>query len=295
MKTTERRDVVAEVTNQILADLEAGVAPWIRPWAGGSPGVRPGMPSNFATGRGYRGANVLILWMQAAVRGYMDTRWLTYKQAAQLGGHVKKGEKGTKVVFWKAVTKDAEKEGEEKRRLLYAREYTVFNVEQCEGLDVTPIAPPPAPSEDEVLAMVTRLGVLVEHGGSEACYSPLLDRVRMPRLETFVDQGAYRSILLHETAHWTGHPSRLKRDLSGRFGSESYAFEELVAEMGSAFMCAALGVEGRLQHSQYIGDWIRVLKNDRFAVFTAARMAQEAMELVLGGAQSEEEDVAAAA
>jgi antirestriction protein ArdC len=230
--------------------------------------------------------------MTAMERGYRDTRWLTFKQALDQGGHVKKGEKGTKVVFWKKLEKEDD-EGE-KKKILLAREYTVFNVEQCEGLAVIPTGNSHVPTEDEVLEMVKGVGVVVQEGGARACYIPSLDVVQMPSAKDFADQGAYRSVLLHETAHWTGHASRLNRDFSGRFGSEAYAFEELVAELGSAFMCATLGVEGKLQHAEYIANWLQVLKGDKFAVFTAARLAQEAMELVLGDA-AEEEELAAAA
>ncbi len=295
--TTERKDLAKDVTERIISALEQGAGEWMRPWKGSA---AIGLPSNFSTGRAYRGLNVLLLWATAMSKGYKDTRWLTFKQALDLKGHVRKGEKGVQLVYWKRLGQKSEgEEGEEvvegKQKVrLVPLSFTVFNVEQCDKLTVEPLPAPPTVSEDDVLSLALKLGARVQHGGDRAFYSPAADFVQMPFAADFVDRGAYRSTLLHEVAHWTGHTSRLNRNLSGRFGSESYAAEELVAEMASAFMCAAIGVEGKLQHPEYVANWLQVLKNDKYAVFTAARHAQQVMELVLGKAE-EEEQVAAAA
>lgn len=290
-----KQDVATKVTEAIVAALESGVAPWAKPWKSDGTASPLGMPTNYATARAYRGINILLLWAAGLERGFKDTRWLTFKQALDMGGHVKKGEKGTHVVLWKTGTRTEEGEdGEETtKKTLYAREYVVFNVEQCEGFQLEKLDSGKPADVDAVLALVSEAGAVVVHGGNRAAYMPAMDIITMPHQDTFTDVGAYQSILLHEAGHWTGHPSRKARDFSGRFGSEAYAFEELVAELTSAMTCAHLGVQGRLQHVEYIGNWLKVLKGDKHAIFTAARLAQEAAEYLLGTARQEEAEESA--
>ena len=277
MSKTTRRDVAAEITAQLVAKLDQGVAPWVRPWA-------IPMPRNHATGRAYRGANVVLLWAAMDARGYRDARWLTFKQALDCDGHVRRGEKGTQIVFWRftEIEKQDATTGETRKVTIpFARFHTVFNVEQCDGLNASAgLDAEPATLGAEVLA--TRAGVSVSFGGTRAFYAPDSDRIQIPAREHFASGDAFEAMLLHELVHWTGHEHRLARDLRHRFSSEAYAFEELVAELGSAFLCAHLGITGRLQHAEYLASWARVLRDDKHAIFTAARLAQEATAYLLG-------------
>lgn len=287
---TAARDVCSEMTAKIVAALEAGVAPWVKPWNGdGGAPLASGLPRNAVTGRPYHGGNVLVLWCA----GFSDPRWLTFKQALALGGCVRKGERGTTVCFWapvsgkKATDAAPDAEGGEEttagRKRLMCRAYTVFNVSQCDGLTLdaeTPAAPAELGVADNVAA---RVGAKVTRGGARAFYSPSADAITVPVRAAFTDEGAYDGTLLHELTHWTGHKSRCDRDFSKskRFGDDAYAFEELVAELGAAFACAHLGVVGRLQHTEYLGHWAKALKADRFAIFTAAKLAEQACALLL--------------
>ena len=291
MSTKPRRDTAREVTERIAAQLEKGVAPWVQPWSAAPP---QRMPLNAHTGKPYRGANVLLLWSGAQTAGYDDPRWVTFRQARELGGSVRRGEKGTPVVFWRFVerSKDGSSAAQgpeaEARRFALCRTYTVFNIAQCEGLALA--APAARESLAPIDALVTRLGAEVRHGGDRAVYFPSADRIQMPALERFEHREAYPATLLPELVHWTGHERRLARTFGERFGDDAYAAEELVAELGAAFLCAELGVRGTLQHAEYLETWLRVLRADRCALFTAARHAQAAMELVLGSAEGEHED-----
>ena len=275
-----KRDVYQEVTDKIVAELEAGTAPWVKPWA--TAGSH--MPHNAHTGRQYNGVNVLLLWMATASKGYSSQGWVTFKQAKELGGHVRKGEHGEHVVFWKFLDKtekDAATGEERSITIPMARMYTVFNVEQCEGLtlparETVELAEHERHEAAEVL--IAGSGAEVIYGGGRACYIPSRDQVHMPELGTFESAASYYATHLHELTHWTGHKARCDRDLSGRFGSESYAAEELVAELGAAFLCGELGIQGELRHASYIESWLRVLKQDKRAIFTAASMATKAAE-----------------
>lgn len=280
MKRAERRDVVAEITSQVVEALESGSAPWVRPWRSTGSGAMP-MPRNGRTDREYRGVNVVVLWAVAFGRGYADPRWVTFNQARELGGSVRRRERGTQIVFWKFVDRKDAETGEA-RRIPFARAYTVFNVEQCEGLslDALPAAERTANPGTVADDLAVSAGARVVRGGDRAFYSPSADTVRVPSVEAFESESTYASTLLHELAHWTGHESRLGRKFGSRFGDDAYAFEELVAEMSAAFLCARLGVEGRLQHVEYLGHWARVLRADKHAVFTAAREAQRVADML---------------
>ena len=295
-------DLYSRITETICAAIEAGTMPWVKPWTGSGPCADH---HNAASGHAYRGLNVLLLNATAAARGHRDPRWVTFRQALALGGAVRRGESGTTVIFWSMVK--AKEEGVERVRPLL-RHYTVFNVAQCDGLDVAEPLPAPAPSDyaGRLRAIVDGLaadGCPVVEGIDRAAYSPSADRIVMPAPGAFRTSGAHAEILLHEATHATGHAKRLARDFGGRFGSASYAFEELVAHMGSAFLCGALavGTQG-VQHPEYIADWLRVLRGDRYAIFTAAREAERAAGWLLSRAGlavdedvSDEADVAAAA
>lgn len=291
------RDVCAEITAKLVEALEKGVAPWIKPWNGDAGVPRlSGMPRNAVTGKTYRGANVLVLWCA----GFSDPRWVTFQQALSLGGCVRKGEKGQTVCWWSPVTRreestDETKDGENTetpRTRLICRAYTVFNVSQCDGLKLDEIQAPPVvdvTSENVADTTAARVGAKVVLGGDRAYYSIMQDYIGMPVRAAFEDDGAYTATLLHELTHWTGAPGRCDRKFGTRFGDSTYAFEELVAEIGSAFACAHLGVAGRLQHAEYLGHWAKVLKADKFAIFTAAREAEKALRMLVPSMEPKDE------
>lgn len=289
------------ITDRIVAALESGTAPWIKPWkADGT--ASASLPHNACTRRAYHGINTLILWGAQHAMGYASAQWLTFKQATERSGHVRAGEKGTEIVFWKFLNRDVKDgagnpvRGDDgavlQRKVPMLRTYYVFNVAQCEGLEL-PAARKVRPEIDPTTidALADTIGARIQWGGDRACYVPAFDQINMPRRAAFRTLDAYHGTLLHEITHWTGHESRCARSLVGRFGSEAYAAEELIAEMGSAFLCASLGVnlEG-LQHADYIGSWIKVLKSDNRAIFTAAKAAQVACDWVLAAAGIGESD-----
>jgi len=285
-----RRDLYQHVTNRILGDLERGVRPWLKPWSasnvGGSvlPRRHNGIP--------YQGVNVLLLWSESMARGYTATTWMTYRQALELGAHVRKGETGTLVVFADRITRAEDGENGEsvERSIPYLKSYTVFNVEQIEGLPPQYLPQAPAPTSTETRhaqaeCFIAATQATIRLGGDRAFYAPALDVIQLPPLPAFHDTESYYSTALHELTHWTGHPSRCARELNRhRFGSESYAFEELVAELGSAFLCAELGItpDVRDDHAAYLASWLAVLKQDKRAIFAAASQAQRAADYLHG-------------
>ena len=272
-------DLYRRVTERIVAELDAGVPPWVKPWkTGRSDGL---MPRNAATGRPYRGINIPILWDAAGRLGFDRHEWLTFKQALSAGASVRKGERGTNVVFTKRLLAPARDEEETDAMVSVMKVYTVFNVAQVDGLP-----PPPVQADAEyvpmlaVEAFVRGVGAVVHHGGDMPCYVPSEDFIAMPEPRQFESAAHYYATALHELTHWTGHETRLNRDFRHRFGSRAYAAEELVAEFGAAFLCAELGVTGRLRHAEYIGSWLDLLRNDEKAVFTAASKASQAAEFL---------------
>lgn len=292
----KRRDLYQEVTNRIIEALRNGVVPWRRPW---QIAAADAAPRNAITRRPYNGVNVFLLWMTAGARGYESNEWMTYNQAKKAGGQVRKGERGTTVYFWKTISIEEEDEdtGEvTRKRIPLMREFTVFNRAQVDGLPAPKDAPVPL-SEPERNAradeFIAATGAVIRHGGSRAGYSPERDDIVMPPRASFKDAAGYYSTALHELAHWTGHPTRMARDLSGTYGSAAYAFEELVAEMGAAFLCADLEIDGDLQHPEYIANWIRVLEDDSHAITRAASQARQAAEFLGAGAGAREADGAA--
>lgn len=284
-----REDLYTQVTSRIVAELEAGRFPWVQPWeAGGA--VAPGMPRNALTERAYSGINVLILWATVLERGYPSQSWLTFRQALEAGGCVRKGEHGTTVVYADRFTPEAEKEraretGDDAKQIAFLKRFTVFNVAQCEGLrDGLAADPAPLPDGGAVPlaeAVIAASGVAFQVGGSRAFYAPGPDCVVVPPQSAFFAPINYYRTALHELTHATGHSSRLARDLANAFESEGYAREELVAELGSAFLCAALGIQPTVRHADYLASWLDVLRGDPRAIFRAASAASKAADWLL--------------
>lgn len=275
-----RLDIYARITNQIIDQLEAGVRPWTQPWVGGHPVTRPLRHD----GTPYTGVNILLLWSEACRRGFASSTWMTFRQALALGAHVRKGEKGSTVVYANRIVRtETDEAGDEvEQRIPFLKAYTVFNVEQIDDLpDACRPTPPEPINPDKRLERIERffagLEVDIRHGGSAAYYVPASDRVQMPPIETFRDAGAYYATLGHECVHWTGHETRLARDFSR--SAQAYAREELVAELGAAFLSAdlELELEPREDHAAYLGHWLEVLKADKRFLFSAAAHAQRAV------------------
>ena len=287
-----RSDVYKRVTNKIIEELEKGVRPWMKPWSAGHAGGRITRPLR-ANGIPYRGINVLMLWSEAMENGYAAPIWMTFKPALELNANVRKGERGSLVVFASKLTRTETNEntGEDaEREIPFMKGYTVFNAEQVEGLPAHFYAKPEAPPEvqpriEHVESFVCATGATVAHGGGRAFYSLKEDRVQMPHFAAFRDAPAYYATLIHELTHWTRHPKRLERDFGHkRFGDEGYAMEELVAELGAAFLCADLDLapEHLEDHAAYIGSWLKALKDDKRAIFAAAAHAQRAADFLHG-------------
>jgi len=278
-----KTDTYTEVTNKIISDLENGVLPWNKPWASG---CAPSIPLRH-NGTPYRGINVLILWAAAIEHGFSAAQWMTYKQAVELGGQVRKGEKGSSIVFFATLDKsEKNSSGDEvTKHIPMLRSYSVFNVEQIDGLPAQyyptlVTTTKTVELSDSAEAYFTSTGATIVHGGNRACYVPSADVIRMPIPESFVDGQSYQSTKAHELVHWTGHEKRTAREFGKRFGDSAYAFEELVAELGAAFLCAGLQITQtvRNDHAQYLAGWLTVLKQDKRAIFTAASAAQKAVD-----------------
>ena len=310
-----RANLYDEVTRRIIAELEAGRFPWVQPWGNAaSAGLAPGLPRNALTGRAYSGINILILWGAVIARGFPSQGWLTFRQALQAGGNVRKGERGTCVVYAdRFIPKDDRGQGairgtappdldkaglrrstagpngsdppEAARAIPFLKRFTVFNVAQCEGLRPG-LAPEPVPlPECEIVPLAEEVieasGVAFRVGGMDAFYVPAADYVQVPPQPAFFDQVNYYRTALHELTHATGHRTRLDRNLTGAFGSRDYAREELVAEMGAAFLCAALGIVPTVRHADYLAGWLDVLRADDRAIFRAASQASKAADWLL--------------
>lgn len=286
-----KKDIYQTITNRIIADLEKGVRPWMKPWSTENAAGRISLPLR-SNGVPYRGINILMLWSEAIERGYSSPHWMTFKQARELGGHVRKGERASQVVYASTLTKSEtdQNTGEEsERNIPFLKSYAVFNAEQVEGLPerfthVSGETLEPAQRIERVEAFIHATGADVRHGGGSAYFSVSSDHVQMPLFETFADPESYYATVAHELTHWTRHKTRLNREFGRkRWGDEGYAAEELVAELGSAFLCADLELtpEVREDHAAYIANWLTVLKNDKRAIFSAASYAQRAAEYLL--------------
>lgn len=282
-------DLYTQVTETILAELQAGAAPWVKPWSGRASGA---MPKNATTQRAYSGVNIPLLWVAQQNGGYASARWLTFKQAIDAGGNVRKGEKGTMIVFVSAIEKEQEG-SDELRRIPFLKRFTVFNVAQCENLPAKvaigeTVAPRNADERralaDEFLACT---GADIREGAGEAYYAPGRDFISMPAFASFTSADHFYATAFHELAHWTGHKARLDRDMVACFGDQSYAAEELVAELSAAFLCAEFGFDGDLRHAGYIAHWIKLLQSDSRAFCMAAARAQKAADHLRGLALAE--------
>ncbi|WP_312366943.1 zincin-like metallopeptidase domain-containing protein [Ensifer sp.] len=294
-------DVYERITNRIVEQLVAGTRPWMQPWGGGGMPVRP-LRHN---GAAYRGINTVLLWMTATEQGYSSPYWMTYKQASELGAQVRKGETSTLVVYANTIErKETDDAGEEvERRIPFMKGYSVFNADQIDGLPerfyVKPSALPETGNQRIETAdrFFAHLGADIRQGGSKAYYHPVGDFIQMPRFEAFVSAEAHATTLGHEAIHWTMSPTRLDRHLGReKWGDEGYAKEELVAELGSVFLAADLGlaIEPRDDHAAYIASWLKVLKNDKRLVFQMAAHAERAVTFLHGlqpedGKRSDEE------
>ena len=289
MQGTDRQDVYTRITSKIVASLEQGVRPWMKPWSADNAAGRIIRPLRH-NGQGYSGINILMLWSSAVEQGFTAPMWMTFKQATELNAHVRKGEKGSLVVYANTVTK-TENDGdgnEVERDIPFMKGYTVFNVEQIEGLPEMYYTRPEPKREGPVRiehaeAFFANTKADIRIRGNRAYYSMEGDHVVMPPIESFESAESYYATLAHESTHWTRHKSRLERDFGRKvWGDEGYAREELVAELGSAFLCADLELtpEVRDDHASYIASWLEVLKNDKRAIFQAASHAQRAVDFL---------------
>jgi antirestriction protein ArdC len=282
--TTPKLDVYRKVTDSIITAIEQGVGQYRMPWT-----VRQDRgfsPISVGSAKPYRGINTLVLWAQAQSKGYGSAFWGTYQQWQAIGGQVRKGERGSPVVYWGTIdsTRGIDADEENSGTHLFCKGYTVFNIEQVDGCKL-PKRFEPKLSHNERIAhadsFFAQTGVQVRDGGNRAFYRPSSpEAVYMPGFDQFPDRVNYYSVLAHETTHWTSHTSRCDRQLGKRFGDEAYAMEELIAELGSAYTMARLELEltPREDHAQYIASWLRVLRADKRAIFTAASQAQKAAD-----------------
>jgi antirestriction protein ArdC len=284
---TEKRDVYAAVTAQIVTAIEQGVSDWRMPWH--TSGKFAFSPINAISKKAYRGINTVCLWAAAQAKGYQSGEWATYQQWQDKGAQIIRGQKATTVVFWKfadgaTASDDTHESSKGGSRLLFTRGYSVFNAAQVDGY--TPKADVETPilvRIEQAEAFFKNVGAVVRNGGNQAYYAPLSDHIQMPPFQAFIESVSYYSTFAHEHTHWTANAGRCDRQLGKRFGDSAYAAEELIAELGAAFTCAHLGLSTRprADHAAYIGSWLKVLKADKRAIFTAASKAQQACDWLI--------------
>ena len=274
------RDIHKEITNKIIIMLENGQGVADCPWYSDGSITRP---TNIATGNRYNGINILALWAQSIDSGYSSGKWGTYRQWQTAGAHVKRGEKSSVIVFYKPIehTNDAG----DKERFLFARAFTVFNAEQVDGYEAPPLPGSSMAPLEAVENVVAETGATIGHGGERAYYRPSTDAIQIPDKRRFPDTESYYAVLMHELTHWTGHKSRCDRS-----ELKSYAFEELVAELGAAFLCADLQISAtpREDHAGYLASWLEALREDSKAIFRAASLASKAAEFINPTASTED-------
>jgi antirestriction protein ArdC len=273
--------VYQEVTDSIIAQLENGAMPWIKPWATDSTADK-----NFITQTPYRGVNRLMLGMASMIKGYDVPVWATFKQWNDLGCRVRADEKGTKIVKYGTYQKtgvDKQKK-EIEFTSAYLTTFYVFNANQVDGVTIqAPTVPDKPFNAIEAAELRIKLtGAVITHGGDSAFYAPSVDKINLPHKSSFLTESNYYATVFHELTHWTGAEIRCNRNLKGRFGNPLYAFEELVAEMGAAFLCQDYRIAGELRHAGYIESWLKVLKEDSRAIFKAAALAQKAVDHING-------------
>jgi antirestriction protein ArdC len=261
----DRATLYDEITDKIIAELETGRVPWVQPWGTAAAKASLAMPKNASTNRQYGGVNILILWGAVIEHGFVGQSWLTFRQALSLGGHVRRGERGTTVVYADRFVPTDERQraaetGDEARAIPFLKRFTVFNTDQCEELpdDIAATAAPPPPCliEPTVEILIKASGIPFRIGGNRAFYAPAEDYVQVPPPAAYFEPINWHRTALHELGHASGHPSRLSRDLSGAHGTKKYAFEELIAELCAAFSCASLGIVPTVRHADYIGAWL---------------------------------------
>jgi antirestriction protein ArdC len=264
------------VTDQILAELEKGATPWIKPWR-----VDATADKNVISQKPYQGINRLLLGLSSMRSGFDVPVWASFKQWQSLGASVRKGEKGTQVIFYSPVTKENASTGETETYQCI-RAYWVFNARQVDGIEIAPqnVVDDTFSAIEHAEAIISRTGAIITHGGDAAFYAPSVDRIQLPHKTSFHSEASYYATAFHELTHWSGHESRCNRVLKNRFGDSKYAFEELVAEMGAAFLCADNRIQGELRHAGYIGHWVKCLKDDSRAIFKAAALAQKAVDFI---------------
>lgn len=270
-----KSDIYQTVTDSIISALETGVKPWSCPWQR-VPGMS-GLPSNYATGAAYSGMNIMLLWYSASEQGFSDSRWMTYKQAKAEGGQVRKGEHGTTAIFY--ATLEKENDAGEVEHIPMLKTFTVFNVQQIDGLALTTETVSPEATFDplpQAENLLRKSGANIIEKGQNAFFIPSTDEIHLPERYLFAYAANFYATDLHELVHWSGGKSRLNREMKGKFGSEGYAFEELIAELGSAFLMADLGIVGAVQHESYIASWLKALRNDKRYIFKAASSASKA-------------------
>jgi antirestriction protein ArdC len=291
-ETTRRTDLYARVTNHIVAELERGVRPWLKPWNAEHAAGRINRPLRH-NGQKYSGINILTLWAEAETRGFVSPFWMTFQQARTLGAFVKKGEHGSPVVYASRFTKKETTEAgdETEQQIPFLKEYTVFNAEQIDGLPgyfyelARAVQTLPLQRIEQAEQFFAHTKADIRTGGAQAYYACEADYIQIPKLECFKDAESHAATVAHELTHWTRHPSRLNREFGRKkWGDEGYAMEELVAELASAFLCADLAItpEVRDDHASYIANWLKVLKDDKRAVFTAASHASKAVDFLHG-------------
>jgi antirestriction protein ArdC len=284
MQVSQREDLYQRITTKIVDAIEAGAGTHQMPWnpslCSGSPLQLPHNPIGHYA---YHGINILSLWASQQDNAYVSPAWASFKQWQAVGAQVRKGEKGTLTVFFKAMdggTLSPDGDDQEARRRFIAKAAYVFNVAQVDGyVELPPPELTPIERHAAADAFIKSSSAKIFHGNQHACYVPNRDEIYLPSEGAFRDSQSYYGVALHELVHWSGHPDRCARDLSTRFGTEAYAAEELVAELGSAFLSAKIGIspEPRIDHAQYIGTWLKILKDDKRAIFTAAAKANQAV------------------
>ncbi|HIG2987705.1 zincin-like metallopeptidase domain-containing protein [Klebsiella pneumoniae] len=275
-----RTDIYQTVTDNIIVALEAGVKPWSCPWQ--RVDGMSGLPSNYATGVAYSGMNIMLLWCSASKQGFSDSRWMTYKQAQAAGGQVRKGEHGTTAIFY--TTLEKENDAGEVEHIPLLKTFTVFNVQQIDGLPLTTETVSPEATFDplpQAENLFRKSGANIIEKGQNAFFRPSTDEVWLPERHLFSDAANFYATGLHELVHWSGGKKRLNREMKGKFGSADYAEEELVAELGSAFLMADLGIKGEVQHESYIASWLKALKNDKRYIFKVASAASKARSYLM--------------
>ena len=275
-------DMYQKVTNQMIEALENGVKPWVCPW--NTSGGFGGLPVNYQSKNAYSGINILLLWSAATKLKFTSNYWLTFKQALDVGGNVRKGEKGTRIVFYKMLEVEDRNTGKNEK-IPMLKSFVVFNADQIDGLNIELVTnidnTTPFEAIEHVESFISATGANITEQGEKAYFRPSTDEIVLPSRERFTNRLGFYCTALHELTHWTGAKHRLDRIKGSRFGSEEYAFEELIAELGASFLMAGLNISGDVQHESYIASWLNKLKNDKRYIFKAASAASKAHQYLI--------------